>query len=104
MVSPLISEFPHLFPRLANDQESWNRVRSKLAIPENIEADIEMAKAISILFDEVYTHGYYETKDVYTQSINWELYNILDDELRAKIITNRGSIQMKWHKLKCTAS
>jgi len=104
MVSPLISEFPHLFPRLANDQESWNRVRSKLAIPENIEADIEMAKAISILFDEVYTPGYYETKDVYTQSINWELYNKLADEPRAEIITNRGSIQIKLNKIEAPAS
>lgn len=104
MVSSLISEFPHLFPRVSKDREIWETVRSKLTIPEHIEADIEMADAISTLFEEDYDPEYYQTKDVYTHPINWDLYNQLSDEPTAEIITNRGAIQIKLNKEEAPAS
>lgn len=104
LISPLIAEFPQFFPVLSKDRKQWEAVGEKLQIPKEIEADIELKKAVSILFDEEFDPHYYENKEWYSEKIDWKLYGGLSENPRAEIVTTRGVIEIEFLKKEAPAS
>ena len=103
LISPLIAEFPHLFPTISKNRNQWKELEGKLEIPKEIEAHIEVKKAVSILFDEDFDPFYYELT-VHSEKIDWRLYGELSESPRAEIITDRGVMEIDLLKTLAPAS
>lgn len=104
LISPLIVEFPQFFPVLSKDRTQWEAVGEKLQMPKEIEAHIELKKAVSILFGEEFDPHYYEKKEWHTGKIDWNLYGELPENPRAEIVTTRGIMEIELLKKEAPAS